>query len=219
LIEDEKHIEGRCHRLYLPVLSDPSTIRRTHSAKNGFSFFCDRTRDDADDDAGATSAPKDSLGRRASGDEEIDGPCLRITVMRQQTSGVTTQFRSVYVLEGPHWSMRRHRRPRYSRFHITRLFASLSWALYSVSVSLPRSLEARTIGRPVESKLRVRSRNWFLAMFIRCLPRVNTLRPDIYRCIYDDHFVARDRRVVCGLLLQAAGRGIPSMFGVNQPVK
>jgi hypothetical protein len=32
------------------------------------------------------------------------------------------------------------------------------------------------------------------------------------------HFVAR-RRVVCGLLLQAAEGDIPFVFGVNQPVQ
>jgi len=46
-------------------------------------------------------------------------------------------------------------------------------------------------------------------MFTRRSPRVNTLKPDIYVFVCYGHFVAH-RRVVCGLLLQAAERGILS---------
>lgn len=82
MIEDEKYIEGWCYWLYLLVLFDSLTIRRTYSAKNGFFFFCDWMRDDVDDDVGVMSVFKDFLGCCVSGDEEIDGLCLWIMVMR-----------------------------------------------------------------------------------------------------------------------------------------
>ena len=46
-------------------------------------------------------ARRDHAGDYANGYEEIDGPCLRTTVMREETSGLTTHLRSICVHREP----------------------------------------------------------------------------------------------------------------------